>query len=64
MFNDDNVKKPNKRIQPGFDWETELQLAKIFCRPMRTYSNDKPYYPWLPPAPLVPSVNFDLNYKE
>ncbi|BAF76106.1 hypothetical protein [Torque teno midi virus 10] len=47
-------------FKPGFEIETEQQLAIAFCRPPRTYKNDPPFYPWLPPTPLV---NFNLNYK-
>lgn len=46
-------------------WEQqeEKELATVFRRPQRKYIYDKPYYPWLPPTPIIPSVNFDLNYK-
>lgn len=50
----------NKRIT-GKDLETEIQLARWMKRPVRTYANDPPFYPWLPPEPYV---NFMLNYKE
>lgn len=56
----------NRRIT-GHDWETELQLAKWMRRPLRTFHDDKPFYPWLPPEPLVnqePLVNFKLNFTE
>ncbi|BAF76074.1 hypothetical protein [Torque teno midi virus 5] len=49
-----------KPFDPGCDWETEQECAKAFCRPPRKYKNDPPYYPWLPPTPIV---NFHLNYK-
>lgn len=58
MFGQSKTK--NKRIT-GPDWETELFLAKMFRRPLRTYTHDKPYYPYLVPTPLV---NFHLNFKE
>lgn len=41
--------------------ETEKILASIFHRPMRTYLKDPPFYPWLPPEPVV---NFELNYQK
>ncbi len=49
------------RFKPGFEEETEKELAIAFRRPPRTYKEDTPFYPWLPsPTPLV---NFHLNYK-
>nr|BAF76126.1 hypothetical protein [Torque teno midi virus] len=51
------------RVEPfkdGFEKETERELAIIFHRPPRYYKNDPPFYPWLPPTPLV---NFNLNYN-
>lgn len=56
----------NRRIT-GADFETELQLAKWLKRPPRYFHDDKPFYPWLPPEPLVnqePFVNFKLNFTE
>lgn len=44
--------------------ETEIELARWMKRPPRDFINDKPFYPWLPPEPKVPKVNFDLMYKE
>lgn len=49
----------NKRIT-GADFETELELAKWLHRPPRYFHKDLPFYPWLPPEPLV---NFELNYQ-
>ncbi len=48
------------RFKPGFEQQTEYELACCFCRPMRTYKEDMPYYPWLQPEP---KVNFKLNFK-
>nr|UYL88392.1 ORF3 [Torque teno midi virus] len=48
------------RFKPGFEQETEEQLARIFKRPVRTFKEDTPFYPWLPPAPIV---HFNLNFK-
>ncbi len=48
------------RFKPGFELETERELSIIFHRPPRTYKEDPPFYPWLPPEPYV---NFNLNYK-
>ena len=48
------------RFKPGFEQQTEYEISVIFCRPMRTYKEDPPFYPWLPPEP---KVNFNLNYN-
>lgn len=42
----------------------DLDVARAFHRPPLTYVYDKPYYPWLPPTPKVPAVNFNLNFTE
>jgi len=47
-------------FKPGFEQETEKQLAEAFKRPIRKFKEDPPFYPWLPPAPLV---QFNLNFK-
>ena len=47
-------------FKPGFELETEKELAAIFRRPPRTYKNDPPFYPWLP---VTPKVVFQLNFK-
>ena len=49
-----------ERFKPGFEYDTERELSIVFCRPQRTYKQDPPYYPWLPPEPYV---NFHLNFK-
>lgn len=66
-----NIKKvelfPTKqKLTPitGRDWEDELFLAKLFKRPMRKFVQDMPTYPWLPPTPIIPKVNFDLCFNE
>lgn len=43
--------------------ELELELCRAFHRPPRTFFYDVPFYPYVPPTPIVPKVNFDLNYK-
>ncbi len=48
------------KIKPGFEYDTEKELSRIFKRPMRTFHEDPPFYPWLPPEPRV---NFNLNFK-
>nr|UHS18229.1 MAG: hypothetical protein [Gammatorquevirus sp.] len=35
-------------FKPGFEQETEYQLAQAFKRPVRKYKEDSPFYPWLP----------------
>ncbi len=47
------------RFKPGFEQETEEELARAFSRFPRTFKEDTPFYPWLPhPTPIV---NFHLN---
>lgn len=58
-----NPPRKNRRLTAN-EMETELQLCKWLKRHPRTYFDDKPFYPWLPPEPIVPSVNFKLNYTE
>ncbi len=57
MFGTKTIK--NRRFTAR-EFETELELAKIFKRPPRTFIGDPPFYPWLVPEPLV---NFELNFK-
>lgn len=57
------VTKNKKTKITGYNAICEQELAAIFDRPPRTYLEDIPYYPWLPPAPKAPKVNFDLGYK-
>jgi len=47
-------------FKPGFERETEEQLAQAFKRPVRKFKEDPPFYPWLP---ITPIVYFNLNYK-
>ncbi len=51
--------KKNRRLKPH-ELETEYMLASIFRRPPRTYKDDKPFYPYCVPEPMV---NFNLNYQ-
>lgn len=48
--------KKNRRLTP-YEQQTDLEIAKWLRRPVRTFFNDPPFYPWLPPEPLV---QFDL----
>ncbi len=57
-------KKPqNRRFKPHEE-QLELELCKWMKRPKRTFFYDDPFYPWLPPAPCIPSVNFDLGFNK
>ncbi len=57
-----------------YELKDEIETASAFCRPVRRYIYDKPYYPWLPiePKPIPPkkytvnnyNVNFELNFHE
>ncbi len=62
MFGEPTNKK-NRRFTKE-EFELELTMAKVFKRPPRAFVNDPPFYPWLPPAPIVPFVNFSLNFKD
>ncbi|BAF76122.1 hypothetical protein [Torque teno midi virus 13] len=48
-------------FKPGFERDTEEEMAKAFFRPARLFKEDPPFYPWLPRP--VPLVNFHLNFK-
>lgn len=48
---------PKPKVFKGSDWETELELSKWMKKPMRRYTTDHPFYPWVVPEPLV---NFDI----
>lgn len=41
-------------------WEDEYVTAKHWNRPPRTFLNDRPFYPWCPPAL---KVKFSLNFQ-
>lgn len=56
---DDNKCTKNRRFTSA-ELETEKEIASWLRRPIRTFVKDTPFYPWLPPEPLV---NFELNYK-
>lgn len=43
--------------------EEEIQEAGIWGHYVRDYILDKPYYKDIPIVPIVPKINFDLNYK-
>lgn len=58
MFADDKPK--NRRFNP-YELEDEICTAKHWFRPVKTYVQDTPFYPWVIPEPVV---NFHLRYKE
>jgi len=47
-------------FKPGFERDTEEEIARAFRRPPRKFKEDPPFYPWLP---LTPKVCFNLNFK-
>lgn len=51
--------KKNRR-RNAKEWEEELLMSRIWKRPPVPMIYDPPFYPWVPPTPLV---NFDLGYK-
>lgn len=44
-----------------WEYQQELEDAKIWCRNPRTHIFDKPFYPFVPPSDKY-AVNFDLNF--
>ncbi len=54
----------NRRLTPH-EMQTEYEICSWLKRPPRYFTQDKPFYPWLPPEPLVnqPLVNFDLGFQ-
>lgn len=56
-----NKKTKRLTVIKGKSLETEIELAKLFKRPVRKFEEDPPFYPWCVPEPRV---NFMLNFKE
>lgn len=57
--------KPKKnRRRTAAEMEGEIEISKLFKRPPTPYIFDTPFYPYLPPAPKVPFVNFDLGFNK
>jgi len=48
----------------AWEYEQELQESKIWGHYPRQYILDKPYYKDMLITPIVPKLNFDLNFKE
>lgn len=53
--------KPKNRRLNRFELQDEIETAKHWFRPVRSYVQDPPFYPWVIPEPLV---NFALKFKE
>lgn len=53
----------NRRMTP-WEREQEIQESKIWGHYVRDYILDKPWYKDLPITPIVPRLNFELNYKD
>lgn len=52
-------KPKNRRLTPKeLEWDKEV--ATVFKRPLRTFVNDTPFYPYCVPEPRV---NFNLGWK-
>ncbi len=51
--------KKNRRLTP-YEMQTEREISKWMKRPPKHYLYDVPFYPWLPPTPVIPKVNFDI----
>lgn len=56
-----NKKTKTLTVIKGKSLEAEIELAKLFKRPVRKFEEDLPFYPWCVPEPRV---NFMLNFKE
>ena len=41
-------------------YEQEVKKAKIWCKPPKQFIFNTPFYPGIPPTPLI---NFHLNFK-
>lgn len=52
---------PNRRFTPA-EFAEELDDAKHWHRPPRSFIKDIPTYPWMPKP--YSAVNFDLNFCE
>lgn len=46
------------------EYEQEIEESKIWGHIPRQYILDKPFYTNLPITPVIPRLNFDLNFKE
>lgn len=55
---------PKNRRLTTKEREQELIDSKIWGHYPRDYIFDMPFYKNLPITPVIPKINFDLNYKE
>lgn len=55
---------PKNRRLTAKEREQELIDSKIWDHYPRDYIFDMPFYKNMPITPVVPKLNFDLNYKE
>lgn len=46
------------------EFQEELQEAAIWDHYPRKYILDRPWYKNLPITPIIPKLNFDLNFSE
>lgn len=53
--------KRTNRLLTQKELETDIEIASWLKRPVRRYFDDKPFYPWVVPEPVV---NFDLKFKQ
>lgn len=58
-----DTKQKNRRLTSR-EFEEELIASKIWGHRPRTYLLDIPFYDNVPITPVIPKLNFDLNYKE
>lgn len=61
MFDEPTVK--NRRMNAK-EYEQELEESKIWDHYPRNFILDRPFYKNMPITPLVPRLNFDLNFTE
>ena len=44
-------------------WEDEYTTARVWCRPVRSFYTDTPFYPEVPKIPPQFHVSFKLGWK-
>lgn len=59
----DEPKQKNRRMNAK-EFEQELQESKIWGHIPRKYILDRPFYTNIPITPIIPKLNFDLNWTE
>ena len=58
-----NLNKKNRRLTPK-EREEDIKDSIIWGRYPRTHLLEKHYYKHVPITPIIPRLNFDLNYTE